>query len=225
MSDTTETDHLENISLSVTDTEDAHADSIWKKEHTELLTKWKAKLFVQMWLQEKSMYFYQDLNNLITYPVIIISSISSATLFSTNNVAVKYVIGALTLTTGILTAVSRQMRPAELYQQHAIATLRYQALIRTITTYLSLPPYMRASDPKSFMNKVEMDISSLMENQVNPPPYIVKQFEKKYGTIDKLIYGEEILELLRSDHELELTKAKRRIPRKTISQYFFSSSR
>lgn len=199
-----------------------------KNENIKMLSDWKAKLFVQMWLQERSMYFYQDLNNLITYPIIIISSISSATLFSTSNETVKYVIGALTLGTGVLTAISRQMRPAELYQQHSIATLRYQALIRNITTYLSLPPAMRTMDAQSFMNKIETEIASLMENQVNPPPYIVSKFEKKYGSIEKLIYGEEILELLRADmernREMEIEKAKSK-PRGTISKYITFSPR
>lgn len=172
----------------------------WKKEYKQLLKKWKSKLFVEMWLQEKSKEFYSNINNVLTYPIIIISSISSATLFSTRSDAIKYVVGGLSLTTGILTAISRQMRPAELFQQHATATLRYQALIRSIDTYLSLPTEMRTeSDPITYMRKLETEIASLMENQVNAPPYVKRQFESRFGPMDKLVYSEEILQLLSND--------------------------
>ena len=188
-------------------------------EFEELLNEWKSKLFVQFWLQEHSMYFYNKLNNFLTYPVIIISSVSSATLFTTSNPAVKYVVGCLTLTTGILTAVARQMRPAELYQQHASTTLRYQALIRTIDTYVSLPKGTRPEDPATFLKKIEMEIAALSENQINAPPYIKKKFEASYGSMDRLIYGEEILELMRNDVERKNYLEKMRNKRKTGSNY------
>lgn len=214
---------LDNVRDDCTSIVVSESTNDWQPEHEALLESWKAKLFVQMWLQERSMYFYRDINNYLTYPIIAISSISSATLFSTNNEIVKNVIGALTLTTGVLTAITRQMRPAELYQQHAIATLRYQTLIRTINTYLSLPKSMRDTDPKTFMQKIEMDISALMENQINAPPYIKRKFEKKYGNIDKLVYGEEILTLLRSDMLRHAEEMKSKRKNTTISQYLFRS--
>lgn len=163
------------------------------------------------------MYFYENVNNMLTYPIIVISSVSSATLFSTNNIAIKYVIGGLSLVTGILTSISRQMRPAELYQQYAITTLRYQALVRRIETYLSLPVIMREDDPVSFMRKIEMEISALSENQVNPPPYVKDMFQKRFGSLDKHVYGEAILELLRNDVMRNMER-KRKEP--MFSKYF-----
>lgn len=192
--------------------------SLWLPQHEKLLAKWKAKLFVQMWLQERSMYFYRDLNNYLSYPIIVISSVSSATLLATKSEVIKYFIGGLSLTTGILTAISRQMRPAELYQQHATATLRYQALIRTIDTCLSMPISMRDSDPKTFLQKIELDMATLNENQVNPPPFIIRKFERKFNSsIDKLVYGEEILALLRADM---LKSSEHTRSTKLMSRYF-----
>ncbi len=186
-----DTDTLSNISISTTDDRTEKLD--------ELLSKWRTRLFVNMWLQERSMYFYESVNNALTYPIIVISSISSATLFSTNNVAIKYIVGGLSLVTGILTSISRQMRPAELYQQYAMTTLRYQALIRRIETYLSLPMTMREDDPITFMRKIELEMSALMENQVNPPPYVKDLFQKRFGSLDQVVYGEAILEGLRTE--------------------------
>lgn len=212
-----ELDTLEEVTISSEDRTEKLDD---------LLTRWRSRLFVNMWLQEKSMQFYANVNNALTYPIIVISSVSSATLFSTDNSAIKYVIGGLTLVTGILTSISRQMRPAELYQQYAISTLRYQALVRRIETYLSLPVVMREEDPLTFMRKFELEMTALMENQVSPPPYVKSMFQKRFGSLDKIVYGEAILELLRQDmmenleKEREFKRAlKREKDRSSISKY------
>jgi hypothetical protein len=187
-------------------------EGTWR-EHEELLNKWRNKLFVQLWLQEHSMYFYSILNNVFTYPIIVISSLSSAALLSTNSAPLKYTVAGLSLVTGILTAISRQMKPAELYQQHALTTLRYQTLLRMIDTYVNLPPTLREEHPTTFMKRIEADIATLMETQINPPPFVKHKFEKNFGSIDRHVYGEEIMGLLRQSiqwkAELEATKKKR----------------
>lgn len=201
-------------------------NDIWK-EHEELLNKWKYKLFVQLWLQENSMHFYAQLNNWITYPIIVISSISSATLFSTNSVPIKYTVACMSLVTGILTAISRQMRPAELYQQHASATLRYMSLLRMIDTYLSLPQNLREEHPTVFMKRIETDIATLMETQINAPPIIKQKFEKKFGSIDRLVYGEEIMALLKQSLTVKrgIEKEKRNNKGQAVSGYVYASTK
>lgn len=211
----TTVDTLSHIEQSTTD------DGERMEKLDRLLAKWRTRLFVNMWLQERSMYFYASMNNSLTYPIIVISSISSATLFSTNNVAIKYIVGGLSLVTGILTSISRQMRPAELYQQYAMTTLRYQALVRRIETYLSLPVAMREDDPIAFMRKVELEMSALLENQVNPPPYVKSLFTKRFGSLDSIVYGEAILETLRNDVMRNLEQ-QRHSKRSSISKYFTS---
>jgi hypothetical protein len=64
-----------------------------------LLERWKTKLFVQLWLQERSVYFYDWCNNVFAYSIILISSASSATLFSSTTYYVQYIVGAMSIVT------------------------------------------------------------------------------------------------------------------------------
>lgn len=65
----------------------------WKEQHENILKEWKMKCFVNMWLQDASAYYYLNIHNWLTYPVIIITSLSSAALFATDNEVMKYIVG------------------------------------------------------------------------------------------------------------------------------------
>ena len=168
----------------------------WNKQHEELLEKWCIKLYAQMWLQQKSMYYFNRLNNILTYPTIIISSVSSATLFSTNNNVIKYVVGGLTLATAIITGLTRHIKPAEKTQQHATALLQYQEMIHTITTCLNLPFNMR-EEPQLFIRDIETKMKTWNEKQAMPPPHVITWFEKRYGDIDKILYDRKLLDIIK----------------------------
>lgn len=186
----------------------------WTVNHENLLEKWCCKLYAQMWLQQKSMYYFNKLNNWLTYPTIFISSLSSATLFSVNNVAIKYVVGGLSLTTAIITGLTRHIKPAERTQQHATALLQYQEMIHTITTCLSLPYEMR-EDPRLFIRDIESKMKTWNEKQAMPPPHIITMFEKRHGEIDKILYDRQLLDII---HEINR-------PRPTIRELITSPFR
>ena len=57
---------------------------MWTTEYEVILKDWKAKLFVNMWLNLKTGYYYKRINDCLTYPVIAISSFCSATIFASN---------------------------------------------------------------------------------------------------------------------------------------------
>jgi hypothetical protein len=163
-----------------------------------LLERWKTRLFVQLWLQERSVYYYDWCNNVFTYSIILISSASSATLFSSTPSYVQYVVGAMSMVTGILTAVSRQMKPAEKYQEHCITAERYQVLIRKIDAYLSKPRSVDNDDAK-FTTEVELEINQLVTSSLKPPAWVRRQFRNKYGNINTMLYGKEIIDLMMKD--------------------------
>ena len=185
----------------------------WNKQHEELLEKWCIKLYAQMWLQQKSMYYFNSVNNWLTYPTIV-SSLSSATLFSTNNIAAKYTIGALSLATAIITGLTRHIKPAEKTQQHATALLQYQEMIHTITTCLNLPLEMR-EDPRQFIRDIESKMKTWNEKQAMPPPHIIYWFERQYGEIDKILYDRKLLDIIE-----EINR-----PRQTIGEFITSPFR
>lgn len=183
-------------------------ESEWTEAHEDILKEWKAKCFVNLWLQDKSAYYYVRLYNFLSYPVIMLSSVSSAALFSSDNHTLKYIAGVMTLCSGVLTAVTRQLKPGEMYQQHALTTRRYNNLLRNIDICLSLTVTMRPS-PAHFLDKIGLEIENLASNQLDPPLNVIRLFEHKYGPLDKMLYGEDIVELLRI--ELHANKMFRKV--------------
>jgi hypothetical protein len=104
----------------------------------------------------------------------------------------------MSIVTGILTAVSRQMKPAEKYQEHCITAERYQVLIRKIDAYLSKPRSANNDDAK-FTTEVELEINQLVTSSLKPPAWVRRQFRKKYGNINTMLYGKEIIDLMMKD--------------------------
>lgn len=172
---------------------------MWLDSHEEILREWKAKCFVHMWLHTASSYYYAKIYDMLTFPIIVFSSMSSAALFTgTNNTVVKYLVSAITITAGILTVITRQMRPGELYQEYSATAKRYKSLIRLIDTCLDLPMELRLQ-PHIFIEKVKNEINTLSTSQLFPPLQVMELFEKRFGNIDQKLFGEDIVELLQHD--------------------------
>lgn len=168
-------------------------ESGWRK----LLQQWKIKLFVQLWLQERSVFYYDTCNNIFSYSVIIISTASSATLFSNSSIFIQYLVGGLTLLTTLITAVTRQMKPAEKYQEHSIHAEKFHAILRKIDTHLNKPNMN--IDNETFAKSIEIEMNNLISNTLRPPAYVRWSFRRKYGNINNMLFGEEIGTLILRD--------------------------
>ena len=179
----------------------------WTIAHENILKEWKAKAFAYLWLQLNSCYFYIRIYNWLAYSVIVLSSFASATMFSLNSqedchtpffginiVIIQYVIGSISLLSAILTGLIRQLKPGEMYQQHASTAKKYHSLIRSIDACLSLTSNLRP-DPVTFIEKAGIELDNLANNQIEPPLTVIRRFEKEYGTLEKILYGEDIVEL------------------------------
>lgn len=170
----------------------------WSEKHTSILKAWKAKLFVNMWLQMSSSYFYATVHDMLTYPVIIISSISSLAVMYSNSNSVKYILGGLNLIASVLTVLTRHIQPGEKHQDFSQAARRYMLLIRKIDTCIDLPGSMRRP-PESVIDAIKGEIDRVNESQLYPPVYVVRWFERRFGNIDQKMFGEDIIELLKAD--------------------------
>jgi len=170
----------------------------WSEAHERILQDWKITAFIDMWLQQKSADFYRNTENMITFPVILLSSASGATLLSTTTYWTKYVVSFANVLVGLLIAFSKQMRCNELYQEHSSTGGRYEALIRAIDTCLDLPRHMRPN-PDVLIEKLGCELDALSSSHLTHPYYVIKSFEKKYGPIHQLMFGEDIIQLLKKD--------------------------
>lgn len=184
---------------------------LWKDSHEHILREWKAISFINLWLHTTSSYYYAKIHDMLTYPVIVFTSVSSAALFmGTDNDILKYMVSAVTLLSSVLTVITRQMRPGELYQEYSNMARRYSALIRHIHTCLDLPIELR-TPPDKFIDKIQIEIDTLSTTQLFPPLYVMRLFEKKFGSIEKKMFGDDIAELLQQD--IETMQQERRIRR------------
>ncbi len=168
----------------------------WTHSHVNILKQWKAKTFIYLWLHTYSMYYYDRLNDLLTYPILIISAASAATIFTTDSNIANILVGILTLFNALLTSMSQHLNPGILLQQHCTMNKRYMNLIRNIDTCLSLSEDMRPH-PILFIERIGVEIDNLGEYQLEAPSSVIATFEKKYGQIEKLLYCKNIHELLR----------------------------
>lgn len=198
-------DHTKRKSLLRTE------DHMWQDNHEHILREWKAKCFVNLWLHTTSSYYYAKIHDLLTYPIIILTSISSATLFTgIQSDTMKYVISIITILAGVLTVVTRQMRPGELYQEYSNIAKRYKSLIRMIDTCLDLPMELRIP-ADIFIERIKNEINTLSASQLFPPLCVLRSFEKKFGSIERKMFGEDIVEIL--EHDIKTRKLVRKIQR------------
>lgn len=175
---------------------------VWTTEHENILKEWKIRCFINLWLQENSSYFYSSLNNFLTYPIIVLSTITATLLFASDSIFLKYTVGTLNLLIGILMSLSLQIRPDEMLHQYQIIVQKYYTLLREIDTCLSLTKDMR-QNPALMLEKVGVEMDTLMDIQLDPPFRIVRKFENLYGTLDTLLYGEDVLNMMHNDQKTD----------------------
>lgn len=170
----------------------------WSKEHEKILKTYRARSFVNMWMQLRSGYYFIRLNDYLTYPIIFISSVSSAALFISDNNVIRLIIAILSTINVIMTGLLIECSPGQKKEQHMACMKQYLSLIRTIDFCLNIPRNMR-SPPITFLDRVNSQMETIECGEYVVPRHIVRNFEKRFGSIDKLFYGEEIANLIVED--------------------------
>jgi len=196
---------------------------LWSYHHIQILKQWKAKAFVQLWLHDNSIYYYMFINNWMSYPIILISTTCSAVVLINDSVIMRIIIGVFSFINAILTAINRQLCPGSIMHEHFVMSKRYNNLIRNVDTCLCLTESMRPH-PSVFIERVGMEIDNLANNTLSPPQYVIKKFERIFGTLDRMLYGEHVFELLKL--EMQNRKMVNNMRRKSelIQQHDIESS-
>jgi len=170
----------------------------WCDTHEHILYDWKTKAFIDMWLQRESANYFSFIDNILMYPIILLSSCAGITLFVSATTWSVYLVSVANIFVTILTALGQQLKPNEMCQQYTYVACRYAALIRSVDTCLELPRLMRP-DPDVLIEKIGSEIDHLNTTQLAPPTYIINRFERIYGPIHLLMFGDDILQLLFKD--------------------------
>ena len=122
------------------------SENVWSEEQEKLLKKWADYAASYRWLHDRTQIKYSSYNNLITIPVIVLSSISGTASIGISGLAssdpndVKYgqiAIGIVTLFTGVLSTLGSHFRFAQKSENHRLAAVAWKKFNRNIIDELS----------------------------------------------------------------------------------------
>ena len=152
-----------------------------------MLKDWAEKARYYAWMHNESGRMFNVLNNRLSIPLIVISTLSGSANFTmvNNNGSSVYktwfpvVMGTIGLLTAILSASIKVLRTAELSSKHDTFFKTYNALSRNIALELSLPPSQRRTSQDS-CNLYRYDFDRLLSESPTIPTCVVKEFNKKF---------------------------------------------
>lgn len=156
----------------------------WCNEHENLLQEWAEKARFYAWMHRKTSADYGRLNNLLSIPMIVISMIDGSANFTmvgnSNNsflftVVFPLAVGMMSMLTGILSAISKYLKTAELSEKHELFYRQFNVLVRNISIELSVPSDQR-KHPSEILNMNRYEFDRLMNEAPRIPERIVNEF-------------------------------------------------
>ncbi len=189
-------------------------DGKWLPTHMDLLTNWKGQAFVHLWTQAATMYVYRRIYTVLSFPILIFSSVSGTIVYS-SHAWVKYAISALSIVTAILASLQRQIRPSERAQEHLSIVQKYTVLIRNINMTLNLPEDQRP-DASTFIHQIKLEMDALASSQPDPLEIVLYWFNRRFRvSFEKALYGDSLREIIRRDHMISYAEKEsaERLPR------------
>jgi len=166
----------------------------WTEEQEKLLAKWSDYAACYRWLHDRTEKKLSSKNNLITIPVIILSTITgTASVGLTGLVGdvpngQKYgqvAIGMVSLFTGILTTLGNFFRYAQNSEAHRVAAVSWSKFNRLISVELAQKPDDRM-DSLDFINICRQDLDRLIEQSPQIPDDVIDKFGREFDDQEDL---------------------------------------
>ncbi len=160
----------------------------WTVVQENLLKDWAEKARYYSWMHNKTHLYYSTLDSRLTIPLICISTISGSanfTLVGNTDTSTMYlvvfpmVMGILSISTALLSAMSKYVKSSELAAKHLVFHKNYNALFRNISLELSISPDQRRYANLS-MNEYRNDLDRLMAESPTIPDSIIKLFNTSF---------------------------------------------
>lgn len=172
----------------------------WNEKNEKLLAYWKEESHIIIWLNTQALNELKFINKALSIPAILISAISSATLFSnfnTNNNSerVDYtllVIGILLIISTFIQSLKEFLNLEKNIRQHINIIKTNQMLILDIQEQLNQEVHDRANG-KEFLSKIKLKKADMVRNNVEIPPKIYKKMERAIENGDIINYDETFI--------------------------------
>lgn len=169
----------------------------WCPRQEELLRRWAEKAAGYRWLHNWSRLHFKRQNDILSYPSIIIASITGVGGFAvlspdndtrddstkTRIMYVQYFFAFLNVIGGILTSISKFSQSSYLAEQHSVTANAYSKFYRNIDMELSIerenrPPMLE------YVVKMRKDYDRLLDDAPDIPAVAIAAFNMNYKDAD-----------------------------------------
>lgn len=160
----------------------------WFDEHEDLLKEWAEKARFYSWMHHKTSIDYGRLNNILTLPLIIISTINGSANFTLvgnkgdtffYTTMIPLIIGTMSISTAVLSSLTKFLKTAEMADKHTMFYRQFNVLVRNICLELSLPRNQRKT-PSETLNINRHEFDRLVSEAPNIPEHIIVEFNKRF---------------------------------------------
>ena len=162
----------------------------WCEKQERLLIKWAEKAAGYRWLHNHARLYYQKQNDYLSYPSIVIASITGVGGFAVlnpsgnegvsqdtkNNIMIiQYFFAFLNVLAGILTSISKFSQSLPLSEAHSLMCVSWSKFYRSIDMELSLDVKHRGSVVE-FIMKSREEYDKLLDDSPDIPAISIKAF-------------------------------------------------
>ena len=165
----------------------------WCPKQEQLLIRWAEKAAGYRWLHNHARMFYKKQNDWLSYPCIVISSITGVggfAVLSPNDqnmsteqkqkiVIFQYFFAFLNVVAGILTSISKFNNSSRMMEAHSVMSIQYSKFYRNIDMELSLETKYR-EDVLDFVNKVRLEYDRLLYEAPDIPGHTIEAFNETF---------------------------------------------
>lgn len=168
-------------------------DHHWTEKQENLLTKWSRKAAGHRWLHNHARLLYKKQHDWLSYPTIIMSSITGVGGFAVLNpssesdpetknrvILLQYFFAFMNVLSGIINSISKFNNCGKLMEYHSMMCIQYSKFYRNIDMELSLEPKDRVPVVE-FVTKCRMEYDRLLSEAPDIPSESINAFNKSFG--------------------------------------------
>lgn len=173
----------------------------WSKNYEIILADWSDKAMSFRYLHSKCNRYYNNLNNSITIPVIVLTTLTGVANFAQSRVPPDYVpyytiaVGSLNIISGLITTISHFLKIAELNESHRVAAISWGKFCRNIKIELAKHPEEREA-LETYLKRTKDQYDLLSETSPDIRHKVILAFNKKFA--NKNFFKPEICDSLES---------------------------
>lgn len=160
----------------------------WNKSQELLLDSWAENAASYKWMHIKAARYYNLMNDLITIPIIVLSSLSAMgavfvisnnegeTIDRANNI-IEYIFAGANLIVATLSSIQKYKRFGEISERHRTAAVEYSKFYREIKLELVLDPKVR-NYAIDYSKNIKMAYDKLLSSSPEIPGHISRDLER-----------------------------------------------